>query len=256
MGDFCDLSGQVAIVTGASSGIGRATAKKLAGHGARVVLAARRLDRLEQLAVEIKNSGGETLPVQTDVSKKIEVQKMVEATVAAWNRIDILVNNAGVVKMAPFLEMTEEDWDLVLDVNLKGQFLVGQAVAKVMKEQDYGRIVNTASIASGQQGFGAAMAAHYTASKGGVVALTESMADELAPYGILVNALAPGLIETEMTEFISKDKQALQTQLVHIPLKRIGTAEEMANVILFLVSKENSYMTGSMIVADGGWLAA
>jgi 2-deoxy-D-gluconate 3-dehydrogenase len=125
-----------------------------------------------------------------------------------------------------------------------------------MKEKKYGRIVNVASVASGQQGFGAAMAAHYTASKGGVTALTEAMADELAAHGILVNALAPGFIETEMTAPFMKQEKVLQGFLSRIPLGRVGTAEEMANVVLFLVSKENAYMTGSMVVADGGWLAA
>lgn len=256
MRQFGDLSGQVAIITGASSGIGRAVAQKFTEHGAKVALAARRQEKLEDLAREITGAGGEILVVPTDVLQKDQIQNLVNETVKKWGKIDILVNNAGVLRMASFLEMPEEDWDLVVDVNLKGQFLVAQAVARVMKENHYGRIVNTASIASGQQGVGVAMAAHYTASKGGVVALTEAMAIELAPYGILVNALAPGLIETEMTEAIIQDQQALQGFLSQVPLKRAGKTEEMANVVLFLASKENSYMTGSMIVADGGWLAA
>lgn len=255
MTKFCDLTGQVAVVTGASSGIGRASSLALARRGARVTLAARRIERLNEVAREIKAGGGEALAVKTDVLKKAEIENMVEKTVERWGRVDILLNNAGIAVFKPFLEMTEKEWDQTLDVNLKGYFLCAQAAAREMAKRKYGRIINIASVASGQVGVGFPLVAHYCASKGGIVALTEALATELAPMGITVNAIAPGLIETEMTAGIMKDEKGLQTFLQRIPLRRVGRAEEIADTVVFLASKENSYMSGAMVVVDGGWLA-
>lgn len=252
---FCDLSGRVAVVTGASSGIGRASAIALAKQGAKVTLAARRMGKLEELKKEIEALGGEALAVKTDVLKKEEIENMVQKTVERWGKIDILLNNAGIAVMKPFLELTQEDWDKTLEVNLRGQFLVAQAVAKEMQKQEYGRIINIASVASGQQGFGAVGAAHYSASKGGVAAFTEALAMELAPFNINVNCIAPGLIATEMTEFILKDEQAKKGMLARIPKGRPGKAEEIASTVVFLASKEAEYVNGAMWVVDGGWLA-
>lgn len=250
-----DLTGKIAFVTGASSGIGRASAIALANQGAKVAVAARRLDKLEALVAEIKTRGKEALAIQMDVTKKTEIEAAVAKTIATYRRLDILLNNAGVAEFAPFLEMTEEQWDKTLDTNLKGYFLVAQAVAREMAKNKYGRIVNIASIASGGVGVGFSSIAHYCASKGGVVALTEALADELAPLGILVNAIGPGVIETEMTEGMLKDPKQAEALLARAPLKRAGKPEEIASAVVYLASDEAGYTTGTTLYVDGGWLA-
>lgn len=253
---FCDLSGQVAIVTGASSGIGAASAIALAKQGAKVTLAARREDKLAAVAQEITQAGGETLLVKTDVSQKSQVENMVSQTVAKWGRVDILLNNAGIAHFAALSEMTEQQWDETLDINLKGQFLAAQAVAREMMKNKYGRIINIASVAAGQVGIGFPNIAHYCASKGGVVGMTEALATELTPHGINVNAIAPGLISTEMTAQVENNPQMLQGILARIPKGRVGKPEEIASVVVFLASKEADYVSGALWVVDGGWLAA
>lgn len=251
-----DLSGKVAFVTGASSGIGRSSALALANQGAKVVVTARRLDRLEALAAEIKTRGKIALPIQMDVTKKTDIEAAVGKTVSTFGRLDILLNNAGVAEFAPFLAMTEEQWDKTLDTNLKGYFLVAQAAAREMAKNKWGRIVNIASIASGGVGVGFASIAHYCASKGGVVAFTEALADELAPMGILVNAIGPGVIETEMTEAMLKDPKQAEGLLSRAPLKRAGKPEEIAAAVVYLASEEAGFTTGATLYVDGGWLAA
>ncbi len=251
-----DLTGKVAFVTGASSGIGRASAIALANQGAKVAVTARRLDRLEALAAEIKSHGKEALAIQMDVTKKADIQVAVTKTVETFGRLDILLNNAGVAEFTPFLEMTEEQWDKTIDTNLKGYFLVAQAAAREMAKNKWGRIINIASIASGGVGVGFPSIAHYCASKGGIVALTEALADELAPMGILVNAIGPGVIETEMTESILKDPKQAEAFLSQAPLKRAGKPEEIASAVVYLASDEASYTTGATLYVDGGWLAA
>lgn len=255
-----DLTGKVAFVTGASSGIGRASAIALANQGAKVVVTARRLDRLEALAAEIKSRGKEALAIQMDVTKKTDIQAAVTKTVETFGRLDILLNNAGVAEFTPFLEMTEEQWDKTLNTNLKGYFLVAQAAALEMAKNNPpaggGRIINIASIASGGVGVGFPSIAHYCASKGGVVALTEALADELAPMGILVNAIGPGVIETEMTEGILKDPKQAEAFTSQAPLKRAGKPEEIASAVVYLASEEASYTTGATLYVDGGWLAS
>lgn len=245
-----DLTGKVALVTGASSGIGRASAMALAMQGAKVVVAARRLDKLTALAAEIKSHGKEATPVAMDVTKKAEIDAAVAMSVKTYGRLDILLNNAGALDYSPFLTMTEEKWDLVLDTNLKGYFLVAQAAAREMVKNKWGRIINIASIASGGVGIGIGQLAHYTASKGGVVGLTEAMAAELGPMGILVNAIGPGGIETEMTK--GADMSAFNGRL---SVKRIGKPEEIAAAVVYLASDEASYTTGTTLYVDGGWLA-
>lgn len=254
-----DLTGKVALVTGASSGIGRASALALANQGAKVAVAARRLDRLQALVAEIKNHGKDALAVQMDVTKKADVDAAVAATVQAFGRLDILLNNAGALDYSPFLTMTEEKWDLVIDTNLKGYFFVAQAAAREMSKNNPpaggGRIINIASIASGGAGVGMAQLVHYTASKGGVVGMTEALADELAPMGILVNAIGPGIIETEMTEGMLKDPKQAEALLARAPLKRAGKPEEIAAAVVYFASDEAGYTTGTTLYIDGGWLA-
>ena len=191
-----NITGKVALVTGASSGIGRASAIALTEQGAKVVVGARRIDKLNSLVEEIKAKGHEALAVQMDVTKKEDILNAVAKTVETFGRLDILLNNAGVAEFAAFLDMTEEQWDKTLDTNLKGYFLVAQAAAHEMAKNKWGRIINIASIASGGVGVGFPSVAHYCASKGGVVAFTEALADELAPLGILVNCIGPGVIAT------------------------------------------------------------
>lgn len=251
-----DLTGKVALVTGASSGIGRASALALAKQGATVVVAARRMDRLTDLAKEIVSMGREALPVMTDVTKKETIAAAITKTVELYGRLDILVNNAGVAEFAPFLELTEEQWDKTIDTNLKGYFFVAQAAAREMAKHTWGRIINIASIASGGVGVGFPSVAHYCASKGGVVALTEALADELAPMGILVNCIGPGVIETEMTKGVLDNPEQAKTFTARIPLKRAGRPEEIAAAVVFLSSEEASYMTGACVYIDGGWLAS
>lgn len=249
-----DLTGKVAIVTGASSGMGRATALALANQGAKVVVTARRMDRLEALSAEIKSRGKEALPIQMDVTKKADIQHAVDETVKEFGTVDILVNNAGALDYSPFLDMAEEKWDLIIDTNLKGYFLMAQAAAKVMAKAKSGRIVNIASIASGGVGVGIPMLAHYCASKGGIVALTEALAMELGQYNIRVNAIGPGGIETEMTKGTTPDQVAGMT--ARLAIKRLGKPEEIAAAVVYLVSDEASYTTGATLYVDGGWLAS
>jgi len=180
---------------------------------------------------------------------------MVKKTIKKFGRIDILVNNAGICQFKPFLELTEEDWDKTLDINLKGYFLCAQAAAKEMAKQKSGVIVNIASIAMGQVGVGFPNLTHYSASKGGIVGMTEALAVELAPYNIRVNAVAPGVIETPMVDPLKSDPKTMEATLARIPLHRMGRTEEVSNLVLFLASDTSSYMTGSTVVIDGGWLA-
>jgi len=250
-----DLKGKVAIITGARRGMGRSHVITLAKAGAKVVVADISQEDCQKVVDEIKKQGGQGLAVKCDVTKKEEVDKMVEMAVKKWGRVDILVNNAGICQFKPFLELTEEEWDRTLDINLKGYFLCAQAVAKEMAEQKSGVIINIASIAMGQVGVGFLNLAHYCASKGGIVAMTEAMALELAPYGIRVNAISPGAIETPMIDPLKVDPKMMEGTLAQIPMHRVGKPEEVSNLVLFLASDESSYMTGSTVVIDGGWLA-
>lgn len=250
-----DLKGKVAIITGARRGMGRAHALKLAKAGAKVVVSDIYLEECQKVVEEIEKEGGEALVVKCDVIKKEEVDEMVRKTIEKWGRIDILVNNAGIADFKPFLEMTEEDWDRTLDINLKGYFLCAQAVAKEMVKQKSGVIINIASVAMGQVGFGFPTLVHYCASKGGIVGMTEALAVELAPYNIRVNAISPGMIETPMIDPVKSDPKMMEALLARVPMHRVGKPEEVSNLVLFLASDESSYMTGSTVVIDGGWLA-
>ncbi len=251
-----DLTDKVALVTGASSGIGRATVIALAKQGARVAAAARRIDKLQALADEHNAKGLTILPVPMDVTNPEEVAAGVNAVITKWERLDILVNNAGILTPAPFMEMTEDAWDQMLTTNLKGYFLVAQAAAREMAKNKSGRIINITSIDSGGIGHGEAELVHYSASKGGVVGFTEALSVELAPLGILVNAIGPGIIDTDLNKDITENPQMFQNVINRIPLKRFGKPEEIAAAITFLASNEASYITGSTLYVDGGWLAS
>lgn len=250
-----DLKGKVAIITGARRGMGRTHALTLAKAGAKVVVADISQEDCEKVVEEIMKEGGEALAVKCDVAKKEEVDEMVKKTVEKWGKVDILVNNAGIAQFKPFLELTEEEWDRTLDINLKGYFLCAQAVAKEMAKQKSGRIINIASVAMGQMGIGFPNIAHYCASKGGIGGMTEALAVELAPYNITVNAIAPGMIETPMIDPMKQDPKMMEAMLARVPIHRVGSPQEVSNLVLFLASDESSYMTGSMVVIDGGWLA-
>ena len=252
---MADLKGKVAIITGARRGMGRTHALVLAKAGAKVVVADISLEDCQKVVEEIEKNGGEAIAVKCDVSKKEEVEEMVKETVEKFGKVDILVNNAGICQFKPFLELNEEEWDRTLDINLKGYFLCAQAVAKEMTKQKSGVIVNIASVAMGQQGIGMPNIVHYCASKGGIVGMTEALAVELASYNIRVNAISPGMIETPMIDPIKADPKVKKAMLTRVPLRRVGNPEEVSNLVLFLVSDASSYITGSTVVIDGGWLA-
>lgn len=249
------LKNKVAVITGARQGMGRTHALTLAKAGAKVVVSDISLKDCEKVVKEIEKEGGEAIAIKCDVAKKEEIDEMIKKTIEEWGKIDILVNNAGIAEFKPFLELTEEDWNKTLDINLKGYFLCAQAAAKEMAKKKSGVIVNIASVAMGQQGIGFPNIAHYCASKGGIVGMTEAMAIELAAYNIRVNVIAPGMIETPMIDPVMQDPKQKEVTLARVPMRRVGRPQEVSNLVLFLVSDESSYMTGSTIVIDGGWLA-
>jgi len=251
-----NLKGKIAIITGARRGMGRSHALTLARAGAKVVVADISLEDCQKVVDEIKKAKGEALAVKCDVTKKEEVEEMVKKAVEKFGKVDILVNNAGICQFKPFLELTEEEWDRTLDINLKGYFLCAQAAAKEMAKQKSGVIINIASVAMGQQGIGFPNIVHYCASKGGIVGMTEALAVELAPYNIRVNAISPGMIETPMIDPVKQDPKIMEAMLARVPMRRVGKPEEVSNLVLFLASDVSSYMTGSTVVIDGGWLAS
>ncbi len=250
-----DLKDKIAIITGARRGMGKSHALKLAKAGAKVMVSDISEEECEIVVEEIRKNGGEAMAVKCDVTKKGEVENMVKKTVDKWGRVDILVNNAGICQFKPFVDLTEEEWDRTLNINLKGEFLCAQAAAKEMVKQKSGAIVNIASVVMGQIGKGMAGLAHYSASKGGIAALTKTLALELAPYNIRVNAISPGAIDTPMAASTKDDPKILEQTLAMIPMHRMGKAEEVSNLVLFLVSDASSYITGSIVVIDGGWIA-
>ena len=251
-----DLSGKYAFVTGSSRGIGSGIALALAKQGANVAVnCVTNLEKCDLISGEIKSIGRDSFSTQADVSKKDQVQNIFNQVREKWGKLDILVNNAGVIDYSEFESITEESWDRILDVNLKGQFLCAQEAVKLMKPGGWGRIINIASISSGGMGIGFKAIAHYTASKGGVVALTENMAIELAKYGINVNAIAPGAIESDMSTALRSDENLLNETVKNIPKGRIGKPEDIGAAAAFLASNEADYITGTVIYVDGGWLA-
>ncbi len=251
MSDFFDLKGKVALVTGASSGIGRATAHALAKNGARVAINFHRNNEgAESARLQITKDGGSAVVVQADVTRASEVQSLVAQTAAEFGPIDILVNNAGsLVERLKILELTEERWDDVIDLNLKSAFLCSQAVAGSMMERKTGAIINVSSIA-GRNG-GALGSIHYSAAKGGLITFTKGLAKELAPFGVRVNAVSPGVVDTPYHEQFSSP-EIMKTYAGMIPLGRVGTPAEVGKVICFLASDAASYLAGETIEINGG----
>ena len=242
------LDGKIALVTGASRGIGRAIALRLAEEGAKVAVNyAGNVKAAEETKAAIESRGGTAMLVQADVSDSTAAEDMVKAVTDAFGTVDILVNNAGITRDALLARMKEEDFNAVIDTNLKGVFYCTKAVTKLMMKQRSGRIVNMASVVGV---IGNASQANYSAAKAGVIGFTKSAAKELAGRGITVNAVAPGYIETDMTAVLSdKVKEAMEAG---IPMKRAGKPEDVANAVLFLVSGDSSYITGQVLHVDGG----
>ena len=246
------LSGRVAVVTGASSGMGVAMAEGLARAGARVVLAARRVDRLEAVADKIRSAGGEVIAVPCDVADAASVDQLATETVARWKRADVLVNNAGFVEVVRAQDEPLETFEAVVDVNLTGAFRCAQRFGREMLAQGSGSIVNVASIL-GLVGSGQVPQASYAASKGGLIALTRELAAQWARKGIRVNALAPAWFPTEMTDEMFASEKAQQWMADRTPLGRPGELHELIGPLLFLASDASSYVTGHTLAVDGGW---
>jgi len=243
------LSGRVALVTGASQGIGRACALRLAGAGAAVGLAARNQEKLHELAKEISGAGGKAAVFAMDVAEEEQVRTGIKAALGEFGKIDILVNNAGIARDQLVMRMKRADWDAVLNTNLTSAYLCIQQVMGSMLKQRWGRIINITSV-FGQMG--QAGQANYASSKAGLIGLTMAIAREVASRNITCNAVAPGLIETAMTSVLSDDFK--QTAVKMIPLGRVGTPEDVAHAVCFLASEEASYITGQVLNVNGGML--
>jgi len=244
-----DLTGKVAIVTGTSRGLGQFLARALARAGADLVITSRDPATLKPFQAEIESMGRRALPLALDVRDRDSIQKMAEAAAAHYGKIDILVNNAGCNVRKPALEITWDDWNLVLDTNLRGTFFVSQAVARSMIPRNYGRIINIGSVTcvAGYAGLGP-----YGASRGGVKQLTMSLADDWGPNGITVNCLAPGWFKTTQNAVMYEDREWVEYLCDRIPLKRPGRPQDLDGAVVFLASDASAYVTGQTLLVDGG----
>ena len=247
------LKGKSGIVTGGGSGIGKGMAIGLVQAGAEIVIAGRRRERLEETARELRQFGGPVIPVQADISKMEDIKNLVDRGVEEFGKIDFLFNNAGIIRRNSAEDFSERDWDDVININLKGPFFLAQAVARVMISQKRkGKIINTSSlIAMG----GGKRVPSYAASKGGVAQITKAMANDWAKYNILVNAIGPGWVKTELTEALRQDKDRFAEISGRIPLGRWADPEDLAGAAVFLASDASDYITGQTIFVDGGWLS-
>jgi len=248
-----NFKGQVVAITGASSGLGAQMAKAFAERGANVVLMARRLERLQALAEELKAKGTDPLAVALDVTKDDSIQNSLDAIMKKYGKVDVLINNAGGAKDGPLWEMTNEAWDFTINLDLTSVFKMTRAYCRVMKDAGYGRIINIASmyglLGTNQSNTG------YHASKAGVVNFTRAAAAELAPYGVTVNVICPGYFETELTTDTLNTNEFQQYMDGVVPLKRYGKEGELNSGAIFLAAKESSYVTGVALPIDGGWSA-
>ena len=243
------LTGKTAVITGSARGIGRAIAEKFIQLGAKVIISDINETLAKQTADELKAAGGEAFAIPANVTSVADAQNLIEKTAETYGKVDILVNNAGITKDTLLIRMSESDWDAVINVNLKGAFNCLKAAAKMMMKQRSGKIVNITSVVGLMGNFGQA---NYSASKAGLIGLTKTAAKELAPRGITVNAVAPGFIQSQMTEELSD--QVKENFLAGIPLKRMGTPEDVANAVAFLASSSADYITGQVVQVDGGLL--
>ncbi|MCX5639167.1 MAG: glucose 1-dehydrogenase [Planctomycetota bacterium] len=250
MKDLFDLSGKVVIVTGTSRGLGQSFATALAKAGADLVITSRKLSALTEFKQQIESLGRKALPVQMDVLSQGDIENMVRAAVKEYGRIDILVNNAGMNIRKPSAEVTWQDWDSVLDTNLKGSFFCAQAVAKEMMKRKYGRIINIGSCTCvfGMEGIAA-----YSASRGAILSMTRSLAAEWGNYGITVNVLAPGWFKTAQNAVLYENKEWVNYITSRIPLNRVGRPHDLDGTVVFLASDASEYITGQMILIDGGF---
>jgi 3-oxoacyl-[acyl-carrier protein] reductase len=242
-----DLKDRVVLVTGGARGIGKAIAENVAKRGAQLVIADISLSSAEEAAKELSASGGRTLALRLDVSKSGEVGAAFEKIMKEFGRIDVLINNAGITKDGLILRMKEEDWDAVININLKGVFLCSKEAVKFMVKQRFGRIVNIASVVAFMGNPGQA---NYSASKAGIVGLTKTIAKEYASRGVTVNAVAPGFIATAMTDALPDNIK--QEMLKSIPVGTFGSVDDVANAVAFLASPDNGYITGQVIHVNGG----
>jgi len=251
MKDMFNLEGKVAVVTGANRGIGQAIAIGLAKAGADLVIVGR--SNLDETESKVKETGKKCLKVSADLFNLSDAKnKIIESTMREYGRLDILVNNAGIQRRNPALVFTEKDWDDVLQVNLKSVFILSQAAAAIMKENGWGKIINLASMLSFQGGF---TVPAYAASKGGVAQLTKAFANEWARYGINVNAIAPGYIDTDMNSALMADETRSRQIMERIPAQRWGKPEDMVGGVIFLASHASDYVNGHILCIDGGWLS-
>jgi NAD(P)-dependent dehydrogenase (short-subunit alcohol dehydrogenase family) len=248
-GSLFDLSGQVALVTGASRGLGQHFARALAGAGADLILTSRNEGDLAPFVSEIESLGRRAHPVALDVRQQTSITRMAEQVSAAFPQIHILVNNAGCNVRKPALDVTWDDWNLVLDTNLRGSFFVAQAIARGMVQHRYGRIINIGSVTSV---FGYAGLAPYGASRGGIRQLTMSLADDWGPHGITVNCLAPGWFRTAQNQVLYENQEWVDYLVDRIPVKRPGDVHDLDGAIVFLASESSRYITGQTLLVDGG----
>jgi NAD(P)-dependent dehydrogenase (short-subunit alcohol dehydrogenase family) len=244
-----DLTGQVALVTGTSRGLGQHLARALAQSGADLILTSRKQHDLAPFAAEIEKMGRKVLPLELDVRDQDSIEQMAVAAEAAFGQIHILVNNAGCNVRKPALDVTWDDWNLVLDTNLRGSFFVAQQIARRMVPYGYGRIINIGSVTSV---FGYAGLAPYGASRGGVRQLTMSLADDWGKHGITVNCLAPGWFRTAQNEILYESKEWVDYLIDRIPLKRPGEPHDLDGAVVFLASEASRYITGQTLLVDGG----
>src|SRR5207248_4626371 len=248
-----ELCGKVAVVVGGTSGIGRAIAHGLAEAGADVVPTSRRAEQVEAAAADIEERGRRSLRITSDVSDRASLERVLEGAVKAFGKVDILVNSAGRTKRAPTLDFSEDDWNEIIETNLTGTLRACQVFGRHMLEREYGRIINVASLST----FVALCeVAAYSASKAAVGALTKSLAVEWAARGVCVNAIAPGVVRTELNEGLLDDTERGHEFLLRTPMKRFGKVEELAGAAVFLASEAASFVTGEVLVVDGGFLAS